>query len=155
MADRKQKWRHVVTQPCERKSKKISTKTQQKQNALTKILITTKKWVRSTRLGTTFSILRPLQRPLIVRRLEEPLLFSIDSSSEESASERAGSRRFFFLVSPPLVPALLTTQADNVSISCLCRPPHSSHRAAIVEWSNEARHVDISCNMLVCVIKSN
>ena len=36
MADRKQKWRDVVTQPRERKSKKNSTKTQQKQNALTK-----------------------------------------------------------------------------------------------------------------------
>ena len=59
MADRKQKWRHMVTQPRERKSKKNSTKTQQKQNALTKILITNKKWVRSTRLGTTCSDLRP------------------------------------------------------------------------------------------------
>ena len=54
MADRKQKWPHLVTQPRERKSKKNSTKTQQKQNALTKILITNNKWVRSTRLGTTY-----------------------------------------------------------------------------------------------------
>ena len=113
MADRKQKWRHVVTQPRERKSKKNSTKTQQKQNALTTILITTKKWVRSTRLGTTCSDLRPLQRPLFVRRPEEPKVLTLqrcrDSSSEEAALERAGSGRFFFFDGPPLVPALLTT----------------------------------------------
>ena len=77
MADRKQKWRHVVTQPRERKSKKNSTKTQQKQNALTKILITNKKWVRCTRLGTTCSDLRPLQRPLFVRRPEEPKVLTL------------------------------------------------------------------------------
>ena len=113
MADWKQKWRHVVTQPRERKSKKNSTKTQQKQNALTTILITTKKWVRRTRLGTTCSDLRPLQRPLFVRRPEEPKVLTLqrcrDSSSEEAALERAGSGRFFFFDGPPLVPALLTT----------------------------------------------
>ena len=72
MAARKQKWHHVVTQPCERKSKTNSTKTQQKQNALAKILTTTKKMIRSTCLRTTCSNFRPLQRPLTVRRLEEP-----------------------------------------------------------------------------------
>ena len=131
MADRKQKWRHVVTQPRERKSKKNSTKTQQKQNALTTILITTKKWVRSTRLGTTCSDLRPLQRPLFVRRPEEPKVLTLqrcrDSSSEEAALERAGSGRFFFFDGPPLVPALLTTQIGYLGRSPAISPRPSTY----------------------------
>ena len=120
MADRKEKWCHVVTQPREKKSKKNSTKIQQKQNALTTILITTKNWVRNTLLVPLVVIFSPYKGHLQVRRPEEPRahLYIFTSIPQVRNQRQAGRKEVPLLLRTglPFVPVLLTTKCRKCNM---------------------------------------